>query len=133
MRKIHNHEFFKPARQHLRHNMTKAEVLLWIQLKNGQLGFKFRRQQSIGSYIVDFYCPKVGLIIELDGGIHGEDSVVKNDSRKENFLKDNSFTVKRYTNDQIFFNLEFILEEIRHICENHNTTPFPLLKEEGTN
>ena len=80
---------------------------------------------------MDFYCPKAGLVIELDGGVHGEDSVVKNDKNKEVFLKDNSFTIKRYTNDQLFSNLEFVLEEIRHFCENHNTTPFPLLKEEG--
>ena len=113
--------------------MTKVEVLIWMQLKNSQLGFKYRRQQSIGSYIVDFYCPKAGLVIELDGGVQGEDSVVKNDARKEEFLKDNGFTVKRYTNDQILSNLEFVIGEIRHFCENHNTTPFPLLKEEGTN
>jgi very-short-patch-repair endonuclease len=58
-------------------------------------------------------------------------SVIKNDARKEKFLKDNGFTVKRYANAQLFSNLEFVLEEIKSYCENHGTTPFPLLKEEG--
>lgn len=127
MRQIHNHEFFIGARKYLRHHMTKAEVLLWRYLKGSQLGFKFRRQQSIGSYIVDFYCPKTKLVIELDGESHGEKETIINDQRKQGFLIENNFTVRRYTNDQIFSNLERVLNEIKGICEDsiggNDTTP----------
>ena len=111
--------------------MTKAEVLLWLCLKNSQLGFKFRRQQSMGNFIVDFYCPKVGLVIELDGGVHGETEIIEKDKKKEKFLKENGLHLVRYTNDQLLTNLEKVLQEIKDYCIKHDTTPSPLLKEEG--
>ncbi len=105
MRKLHNYKFYKSTRKHLRNNMTKSELLLWIYLKNNQLGFKFRRQQSIGKYVADFYCPAVSLIVEIDGATHGDEEVKINDAKKEDFLSKNGFVVKRYTDEQIFTNL----------------------------
>ena len=60
------HLIFENAKQ-LRKNMTNAEIALWIHLKGGMHGFKFRRQHPIAVYIADFYCHKVKLIIEVDG------------------------------------------------------------------
>jgi very-short-patch-repair endonuclease len=56
-------------RKKLRNNMTEAEVILWSRLKGEQMGVKFRRQHGVRSYILDFYCPKCKLAMEVDGGI----------------------------------------------------------------
>lgn len=71
MSKLHNRKHLKDFRKELRNNSTKAESRLWKVLRKRQLeGRKFRRQHSIGNYIVDFYCPEEKLIVELDGAIH---------------------------------------------------------------
>ena len=71
MTQYFNRPSVKPRRQALRRTMPKAEVLLWMQLKGRQLlGCKFRRQYSVGSYVLDFYCPEIRLAIELDGDSH---------------------------------------------------------------
>jgi len=58
-----------PISQHLRKNMTDAENMLWLKLRRKQLkGYQFYRQKIIGKYVVDFYCPKANLVIEVDGG-----------------------------------------------------------------
>jgi len=74
--RIFNRKNLKPRRKELRNNPTKAEAFLWRYLKNNQLeGRKFRRQTSIKSFIVDFYCPQENLVIELDGEVHFDDEV----------------------------------------------------------
>lgn len=71
MTQIFNKDFLKYTRKILRWQMPKAELMLWDKLKNKKLdGHKFRRQFSIGLYVVDFYCPKSKLVIELDGDNH---------------------------------------------------------------
>lgn len=71
MTQIFNRQRDKEKRRHLRRNMTKAEVLLWLQLKNRKmLGQRFLRQYGIHAYVVDFYCPKLKLAIEVDGESH---------------------------------------------------------------
>lgn len=71
--KIYNHELLKDRRKELRNNLTIAEASLWKYLKGRRMhGLKFRRQHSIGPFIVDFYCPEEKLIIELDGEVHEE-------------------------------------------------------------
>lgn len=85
--KLYNKQEFKNVRKKLRNNLTPAEASLWNYLKEGQLlGRKFRRQSSIGKYIVDFYCPKEKLAIELDGEVHIFDKVYKNDLSKIKYL-----------------------------------------------
>ena len=79
MKTIHNVKSLFERRKELRNNSTPQEILLWSKLKHSQVGFKFRRQHSIGGYIVDFYCPAKKLIIELDGKHH---------LKKENKLDD---------------------------------------------
>ena len=68
----------KAFSRHLRNNSTLGEVLLWMQLRAGQLkGYKFNRQKPLGNYIVDFYCKRLNLVIEVDGGLTGYRSVTK--------------------------------------------------------
>jgi len=68
--RIYNIKKFFDRRKDLRNNSTPQEDILWSKLKHSQLGFKFRRQHSIGGYIVDFYCPSKKLVIEIDGPAH---------------------------------------------------------------
>ena len=71
---INNVVYLKNTRKQLRNNPTKAEQVLWKYLKNKQIkGYKFRRQHSVGNYILDFYCPALKLCIEIDGDSHFTD------------------------------------------------------------
>jgi very-short-patch-repair endonuclease len=77
----------KKHRSHeLRHNMTSAEKLLWQELRANKLGVHFRRQQIIAGFIVDFYCHKADLVVEVDGDIH--DFQKEEDALRENALKE---------------------------------------------
>ena len=76
---IHNLVNRKQIRRKLRNSATPQEVIIWSRLKNSQLDYKFRRQHSIGKYIVDFYCPQIKLAIEVEGDSHFTEDAVKND------------------------------------------------------
>ena len=96
----------------LRRRATEAEKLLWLQLRSRQMeGFKFRRQQPIGRYVVDFVNFERKLIIELDGGQH---KIQKDeDKERDRFFEGQGFEVLRFWNNDIFENLEGILWAIR--------------------
>lgn len=99
----------------LRKNSTRAESLLWGKLRAKQIkGIKFRRQQPIGNYIVDFASFEKKIIIELDGGQHAR--AKEKDSKRDKFLNENGFTVLRFWNNEIFNNLESVLEVISKKC-----------------
>ncbi|MBE9174870.1 endonuclease domain-containing protein [Synechocystis salina LEGE 06155] len=95
----------------LRNNMTMAENILWEELRNRQiLGFKFPRQHPVGSFIVDFYCPQLKLVIEVDGSIH--DSRQEYDQCRSEKLKEFGHYVLRFTNNQVIDDLASVLETI---------------------
>ena len=100
----------------LRNNPTDAEHRLWQQLRNSQIeGVKFRRQQPIEMYIVDFVSfDKRIVIIELDGGQHAEAG--RKDQQRDACLAMNGFSVLRFWNNEVFENLEGVLESIRQRC-----------------
>lgn len=99
----------------LRKNQTEAERILWNRLRLRQIaGIKFRRQQPIESYIVDFMSFEKRLIIEMDGGQHREEQ--KRDHERDRILKENGFRIVRFWNNEIFENLEGVLEVIRQEC-----------------
>jgi very-short-patch-repair endonuclease len=106
-----SHLIFENAKQ-LRKNMTAAEVALWIHLKAGVHGFKFRRQHPIGLYIADFYCHKVRLIVELDGSIHNDITVKENDERRQIELEKWGNIIIRFTNEEVLRKPEEVLEVI---------------------
>lgn len=95
----------------LRRNATNVERLLWQRLRFWHVnGCKFRRQQPLGSYIVDFVCLERRLIIELDGGQHAEQS--KYDTERDAWLRDQGFVVMRCWNNDVLTNVEGVLEVI---------------------
>ena len=84
---IYNNLKLKQKRKDLRNKAQDAEIILWSYLKNKQLqGYKFRRQHSISNYIVDFYCPKLRLVIELDGEQHSNKKNIKYDKKRTSYL-----------------------------------------------
>ena len=98
----------------LRQNQPDAEKLLWSRLRNRQLaGSKFRRQHAIGPYVVDFVDLEARLVIELDGGQHNEGVALKKDTTRTAWLESEGYRVIRFWNNDVFANLEGVLEEIR--------------------
>jgi len=97
----------------LRNMMTPAEMLLWGHLKGNQLGTKFRRQHPLGIYIADFYCHQHKLIIELDGSIHDVPEVAANDIQRQTNLEAEGLKFLRFKNEQIFNQLENVLNTIK--------------------
>ena len=99
----------------LRKNSTQAERLIWNHLRARQLsGIKFRRQQPIGHYIVDFITFEKRIIVELDGGQHS--STIDKDRKRDEWFKKKGFCVLRFWNNEVFENLEGVLETIRLRC-----------------
>jgi len=100
--------------QELRQKQTDAEKALWAKLRNRQLeGVKFRRQQPVGSYIVDFASFERKLMIEIDGGQHNEDKTKERDTERTARLKETGYRVIRFWNNEALTNLEGVLESIR--------------------
>jgi very-short-patch-repair endonuclease len=99
----------------LRKNSTEAESILWNRLRSRQIeGIKFRRQQPIEGYIVDFVSFEKRIIIELDGGQHAKEH--EKDRIREGILEENGFRILRFWNNEIFENLDGVLETIRLEC-----------------
>jgi len=110
---MHNYKYLKQKRKDLRNNGTSSEAFLWKHLSKKQLhGRKFRRQHSIGNYIVDFFCPSEQLIIELDGEIHNDPLTQEKDKIRGEFLENLNFKILRFENKMVFDNLPSVLKEI---------------------
>jgi very-short-patch-repair endonuclease len=101
----------------LRNNMTEAEELLWEELKNKEI-FKdrWKRQHPIDIFIVDFYCHKHKLVVEVDGEIHLQEEVKEHDNGREHDITKLGIKILRFTNKEIFEEIEsvksIILQEI---------------------
>ena len=119
----------KEQRKALRNNMTPAEALLWRSLRGSRAGgWKWRRQQGIGPFVLDFYCPALRLCIELDGSAH--DYTYEYDEQRTAYLNAQDIRVVRFTNEQVFNSYEGVVAEIIRICserngENTDPTPSP--------
>lgn len=93
--------------------MTGPEQILWYWLRNKNLnGYKFRRQHSVGYYILDFYCPEVKLAIELDGDSHFNPQGKAYDKERDIYLSAHGIVVMRFTNDEVTNNLNAVIEKI---------------------
>jgi len=104
----------------LRNNPTEVEKLLWRRLRMWQLDdYKFRRQQPLGNYIVDFVCLEKRLIIEVDGGQHAEQSDY--DAERDDWLREQGFIVLRFWNNDVLKNFEGVTERI---FETLKSSPF---------
>ena len=106
----------------LRKQMTLAEILLWQQVKGKQLlGYDFHRQKPIDEYVVDFYCPRLKLVLEIDGDSHeGREEV---DRIRQEKLESMGLTVIRFEDSEVKSNMDGVLDQIREWIEAHRTHP----------
>ena len=101
----------KILRKELRSHATPAEAVLWKMLKGRNAdGMKFRRQQGIGPYVLDFYCPELRLCVELDGSSH--DYKYEYDEQRTDFLQKQGIRVLRFRNDQVWQGIDSVVDEI---------------------
>ena len=110
---VKNTPYLKEHRRNLRKKMTRAESALWLMIKGKQLGERFLRQYSIDNYIVDFYCPKYKLAIELDGENHFTEDGMERDAKRDKHLKWRGINVLRFENFEILEFPQRTLDEIR--------------------
>jgi len=104
----------------LRKTETYPEHVLWNVLKNKQfLGLKFRRQHAINRFVVDFYCHKLKLVIEVDGSVHDNEDVKIRDKERESELESYGLKIIRFSNKDITHNLSVVLKEIEKIAHDN--------------
>ena len=122
--KLHNIKELKENRKRLRNSLTPAEAKLWSLLKNSQVEKrKFRRQHSVGPYVLDFYCPSERLCIELDGAAHFTEGGYEYDTARTEYLEALNICVIRFENKDVFEKTEGVLDIIRRNFTSNPTTP----------
>jgi very-short-patch-repair endonuclease len=114
MLKVHNIPRLLDRRKELRKNQTPEEEKVWWYLKNKRLGFKFRRQHSVGGYILDFYCKEKRLVVEIDGEIHNTKEAGEYDKVRDKFFIELDYKVLRFTNDEVEQNIKNVIKMISH-------------------
>jgi very-short-patch-repair endonuclease len=115
------HRIYPPVllrSRELRHPQTPAEATLWRHLRGRNLIYKFRRQHPIDRFIVDFYCAEAKLCIEIDGGSHFEIEQEGYDKVRTEFLESLGFQVIRFTNDDVRYDINAIVDEIVRTVES---------------
>ena len=133
---VYNQPYLKSIRKNLRQQEISAERMLWSRIRNKQQKYKFRRQYSVGRYVLDFYCPKVKLGIEVDGATHGTKAELEKDIEKENFINRFGIKIIRFINFDIYSEIYGVLTEINRQCEKRERElktrphPSPLLSKE---
>lgn len=108
---LYNKQTFKKIRQKLRNDMPKPEQILWYYLRGKNFkGYKFRRQYGIGNYVLDFYCTKLRLAIEIDGDSHFENDQARfQDLERGVYLDSQNIRVLRFTNKEISNNIDGVI------------------------
>ncbi len=103
-----------PVARALRREATSAERLLWRGLRREQIGgFRFRRQVVLAGFIADFACYEARLVIEVDGATHSTDEELARDAARSAAIEAHGFSILRFANDEVFRNLDGVLETIR--------------------
>ncbi|MDD2851175.1 MAG: endonuclease domain-containing protein [Desulfuromonadaceae bacterium] len=122
----YRHNLRTPSRE-LRGAMTDAEQLLWSRLRRKQLhGVQFYRQKPIGPYIVDFFAPGAGLVIELDGGQHLKPEHSEKDRQRDQCLADMDLLVLRFNNREALLETDVVVERIAEEVQRRKSPPAPL-------
>ena len=110
MTKVYNRLSEKEKRRTLRNHMTEHEIILWSRLKNRQIkGYKFRRQYSVGPYILDFYCPIKKLAIEVDGCDHYTPGGQAYDQDRAEYLSNFDIRILRFSNEEVRKKVGYVL------------------------
>ncbi len=116
---LYNHKTLKERRRDLRNNQTEAEKLLWQHISQDKIsGMRFLRQYSAGPYILDFYCAKLRLGIEVDGEVHNKEERKLYDKDREKFLKNLNIEIIRFWNSDVLNNIEDVKMKIRNVAKN---------------
>ncbi|WP_295223656.1 endonuclease domain-containing protein [Seleniivibrio sp.] len=109
----------KSYSRELRKNMTDAERIIWRHLRNKQiLGVQFYRQKTLGNYIVDFYCPRACIVVEVDGGQHYEKEAQEADCIRDEKLNALGLKVLRFNNNEVITNIDGVLNCIYNEIKN---------------
>ena len=104
---VHNKRSLLGIRRALRANSTPAEEVLWEEIRNRKLnGLKFKRQHSIGNYVIDFYCASKRLVVELDGEVHNNADQKEKDESRDINLTEMNFKVLRIPNSKVLNKIE---------------------------
>ena len=110
-------ETLVPRARVLRADATPAERALWDMVRAGKMGPRFRRQQPVGPYIVDFYCAEAGLVIELDGKGHADQADY--DQRRDQWLQAKGLTVRRFRNEEVLERPQHVYRAIMAVIQTH--------------
>jgi len=102
----------------LRATMTPAEREFWDMVRNRRMcGLKFRRQQIIDGFIIDFYCDSLGLCVEIDGGVHDYGERKEYDQNRDEALSQRGLKILRFTNDDVLKNRDYVVERLKGMME----------------
>jgi very-short-patch-repair endonuclease len=114
------HRYYPPILERardMRHPMTPAERKVWARARNGQLGYKIRRQHVIDRFIADFYCAGTKLVIEIDGDTHAEPDQAEYDAARTEWLEQHGYAVIRFANGDVHGNIEAVLNVLKEACK----------------
>ncbi len=113
-------------RRALRKNQTEAEAIFWALVRKRRLfGLKFHRQYNIGRYIADFYCHSARLVVEIDGSGHVKNRQKAYDHERDEYMKSLGLRVLRFTNTEVFNEIERVVEKIVLSLPRHSVPPPP--------
>jgi very-short-patch-repair endonuclease len=113
----------KERARELRNNSTLSEVLLWNELKNGKMkGKDFHRQKPIMGYIVDFFCPELGMAIEIDGGSHDNENACRNDRERQKKIEELEIQFLRFNDVDVKRNMTGVLKVIEQWIDEHTSS-----------
>ena len=113
-------EHIQDRAKELKKRETKAEKILWEYLRAKKInGLKFRRQHPIERFVVDFYCHKAKLVIELDGSIHNLEDVIERDKGRAAEIEKYDLKIIRFMNEEVINKIEYVIEEIKKQLENY--------------
>ncbi len=113
MPRIVNNRKRLETRRDLRKKLTKQELILWNEIRNNKMGYKFKRQVSIGPYFADFYCKEKNLVIEVDGAQHLENK--EYDKERNLYMKSFGLITLRFWNSEIENKLNNVLDKIKNV------------------
>ncbi|MDB9316501.1 endonuclease domain-containing protein [Nodularia spumigena] len=132
MNKLYNKNTELEKRRLLRQNITKAEKLIWDNIRDRQLeNCKFRRQYSVDRFVIDFYSAELKLAIEIDGDSHFQNGAAEYDQARQEFMESVGIKFIRFTNNDVYGNLSGVLESIvQYIRDLRTSPPPPLLHKE---
>ena len=126
MTELYNKTSEREKRRSLRNNMPQAEKVIWAKLRNRQIEeCKFRRQYSVAAFVMDFYAPELKLGIEIDGESHFREGAQQYDYERQVFLESKEIHFLRFTNQEVYENIEGVLEAIAQVIRQLREEPHP--------